>query len=170
VYGKKEAYLKNLYLQTPKTVLRDEVILNYNSVEQLSANPGAVKIAADIRNSKIGFADILNLVPTLKNTAPFNKYPNAVLNVNAQVEGLVNDLLIKDLKVSGLDQLRIAASGRIKNAMNPDQLYYDLRIGLTWFQKGQFLLIFLCHHISASKVLQREPRRLSIPISIFSPL
>lgn len=129
VYGKKEAYLKNLYLQTSKTVLRDEVVLNYNSIEQLSANPGAVKIAADIRNSKIGFADILNLVPTLKNTAPFNKYPNAVLNVNAQVEGLVNDLLIKDLKVSGLDQLRIAASGRIKNAMNPDQLYYDLRIG-----------------------------------------
>lgn len=129
VYGKKEAYLKNLYLQTSKTVLRDEVVLNYNSIEQLSANPGAVKIATDIRNSKIGFADILNLVPTLKNTAPFNKYPNAVLNVNAQVEGLVNDLLIKDLKVSGLDQLRVAASGRIKNAMNPDQLYYDLRIG-----------------------------------------
>lgn len=129
VYGKKEAYLKNLYLQTSKTVLRDEVILNYNSVEQLSGNPGAVKIAADIRNSKIGFADILNLVPTLKNTAPFNKYPNAVLDVNAQVEGLVNDLLIKDMKVSGLDHLRIAASGRIKNAMNPDQLYYDLRIG-----------------------------------------
>jgi hypothetical protein len=24
-YGSKEAYLKNLYLQTPKTVLRDEV-------------------------------------------------------------------------------------------------------------------------------------------------
>ncbi|SHK57147.1 translocation/assembly module TamB domain-containing protein [Epilithonimonas mollis] len=129
VYGKKETYLKNLYLQTSKTVLRDEVILNYNSIEQLFANPGAVKIAADIRNSKIGFADILNLVPTLKNTAPFNKYPNAILNVNAQVEGLVNDLLIKNLKISGLDQLRVAASGRIKNAMNPDQLYYDLRIG-----------------------------------------
>ena len=129
VYAEKEAYLKDLYLQTSKTILRDEVVLNYNSIEQLSANPGAVRISANIENSKIGFADILNLVPGLKNTAPFNKYPNAILSVNANVKGLVNDLMINELKVSGLDQLRVNASGRIRNAMNPDNLYYDLKIG-----------------------------------------
>ncbi|WP_300688851.1 translocation/assembly module TamB [Chryseobacterium sp.] len=128
VYAEKEAYLKSLYLQTPKTLLRDEVILNYNSIDELTSNLGAVKVSANIKDSKIGFSDILNLVPTLKNTVPFNKYPNAVLNVNANVKGSVNDLLIQDLKVSGLDQLRVLASGKIKNAMNPDQLYYDLRI------------------------------------------
>ncbi|NIF04003.1 translocation/assembly module TamB [Chryseobacterium sp. Tr-659] len=129
VYAEKQAYLKDLYLQTPKTLLRDEVILNYNSIDQLSSNLGAVKISANIKDSRIGFSDILNLVPTLRNTVPFNKYPNAILNVNANVKGSVNDLLIQNLKVSGLDQLRVAASGKIKNAMNPDQLYYDLRIG-----------------------------------------
>ncbi len=128
VYAEKEAYLKNLYLQTPKTILRDEVVLNYNSIEQLSSNLGAVKISADIRDSKIGFSDILNLVPTLRNTAPFNKYPNATLNVNAFIRGTVNDLAIQNLKVSGLDQLKVLASGKIKNAMNPDQLYYDLKV------------------------------------------
>ncbi|WP_407483895.1 translocation/assembly module TamB domain-containing protein [Elizabethkingia meningoseptica] len=128
VYGEKEAYLKNLYLQTPKTILRDEVILNYNSTEQLTANPGAVKVLANIRNSKIAFSDILNLVPTLRNTVPFNKYPNAVLDVNAVAQGSVNDLLIREFKLSGLDQLKVAASGRIRNAMNPDQLYYDLNV------------------------------------------
>jgi len=128
VYNQKEAYLKDLYLQTPRTVLRDEVVLNYNSIEQLSSNLGAVQVSANIEDSKIGFSDILNLVPTLRNTAPFNKYPNAIVNVDANVKGSVNDLLINKLKVSGLDQLRVAASGRIKNAMNPDNLYYDLRI------------------------------------------
>ncbi|MFY7846848.1 translocation/assembly module TamB domain-containing protein [Chryseobacterium gambrini] len=128
VYNDKQAYLKDLYLQTPKTILRDEVVLNYNSIEQLSSNLGAVQISANIKDSKIGFSDILNIVPTLRNTTPFNKYPNAVLNVNANVKGSVNDLLINNLKVSGLDQLRVAASGRVKNAMNPDQLYYDLKI------------------------------------------
>jgi hypothetical protein len=129
VYAEKQAYLKDLYLQTPKTLIRDEVILNYDSLDQLTSNPGAVKISANIKDSKIGFADILNIVPTLRNTVPFNKYPNAILNVNANVQGMVNDLLIKDLKVSGLDQLRVAASGRIRNAMKPENLYYDLRIG-----------------------------------------
>lgn len=128
VYNDKQAYLKDLYLQTPKTILRDEVVLNYNSIEQLSSNLGAVQISANIKDSRIGFSDILNIVPTLRNTTPFNKYPNAVLNVNANVKGSVNDLLINNLKVSGLDQLRVAASGRVKNAMNPDQLYYDLKI------------------------------------------
>ena len=129
VYSDKQAYLKDLYLQTPKTILRDEVVLNYNSIDQLSSNLGAVKISASIKNSKIGFSDILNLVPTLRNTAPFNKYPNAILAVNANVRGTVNDLFINELKVSGLDQLRVNASGRIQNAMNPDNLYYDLKIG-----------------------------------------
>lgn len=128
VYNEKEAYLKDLYLETSRTVLRDEVVLNYNSIEQLSSNLGAVKISANIKDSKVGFADILNLAPDLRNTAPFNKYPNAILNVNANVKGNVNDLLINNLKVSGLDQLRVAASGRVKNATNPNNLYYDLKI------------------------------------------
>jgi hypothetical protein len=128
VYNEKEAYLKDLYLETSRTILRDEVVLNYNSIEQLSSNLGAVKISANIKDSKVGFADILTLAPDLRNTAPFNKYPNAVLNVNANVKGNVNDLLINNLKVSGLDQLRVAATGRIKNATNPNNLYYDLKI------------------------------------------
>ncbi|CAM2987668.1 translocation/assembly module TamB [Elizabethkingia anophelis] len=128
-YGSKEAYLKNLYLQTPKTILRDEVVIGYDSVEQLTANPGAIKVSTSIRDSKVGFSDILNLVPTLRNTVPFNKYPNAVLLVNANAKGSVNDLVIQNLKLSGIDQLKVAASGRVKNAMNPDQLYYDLKIG-----------------------------------------
>ena len=128
VYNQTEAYLKDLYLQTPKTVLQDEIVLNYNSIEQLSSNLGAVQVSANIEDSKIGFSDILNLVPTLRTTAPFNKYPNAVVNIDANVKGSVNDLLINNLKVSGLDQLRVAASGRVKNAMNPNNLYYDLRI------------------------------------------
>ena len=128
VYEDQQAYLKDLYLQTSKTVLRDEVILNYNSIEQLSANPGAVKIQANIRNSKVGFADILMLVPSLRNTAPFNKYPNAILNVNTRLKGTVNDLKIQNLELSGLDQLKVNASGTIKNAMDPDHLYYDLNV------------------------------------------
>ncbi len=128
VYAEKQAYLKDLYLQTPKTILRDEAILTYNSIEQLSANPGAVQISANIRNSKIGFSDILLLAPDLRNTAPFNKYPNATLLVNTRLKGSLNDLQISTLQVSGLDQLRVNASGRIKNAMNPKNLAFDLNI------------------------------------------
>ncbi|QDP86672.1 translocation/assembly module TamB [Chryseobacterium sp. SNU WT5] len=128
VFEDQQAYLKDLYLQTSKTILRDEVVLNYNSIEQLSANPGAVKITANIQKSKVGFSDILMLVPTLRNTAPFNKYPNAILNVNTRLKGTVNDLQIQNLELSGIDQLKVHASGNVKNAMDPDHLYYDLNV------------------------------------------
>ncbi|SEW17548.1 Family of unknown function [Kaistella antarctica] len=128
IFEEKQAYLKQLYLQTSKTILRDEVVLNYNSIEQLSANPGAVKIAANIRNSKVGFSDILMLVPTLRNTVPFNKYPNAILKVDTRLKGTVNDLQIQNLELSGIDQFKVNASGNVKNAMNPENLYYDLNV------------------------------------------
>lgn len=128
-YGEKQAYLKDLYLQTPKTLLRDEIVLDYNSMQQLTSNPEAVKISADIRNSRIGFADILTFVPDLRNTTPFNKYPNAILDLNTRLRGTLNDISIQTLQLSGLDNTKINASGRIRNATNPDNLFYDLKIG-----------------------------------------
>lgn len=127
-YGEKQAYLKNLHLQTPRTLLRDQVNLSYQSMNQLTNHPENVIVNATIRQSKIGFADILMLVPTLRNTPPFDKYPNGTLNVDTQISGKVNDLAINHLNVSGLDDLQLSASGRVKNAMNPDKLYYDLAI------------------------------------------
>ncbi|WP_449757795.1 translocation/assembly module TamB domain-containing protein [Empedobacter stercoris] len=128
LYANTQAYLKNLYLKTPKTILRDEVILQYNSIQQLTSNPENVLVNANIKHSKIGFADILNLVPTLRKTTPFDNYPNAILHVNTNVKGKVNDLFINNLQVSGLDDLEVSASGRVKNAMNPTKLFYDLNI------------------------------------------
>lgn len=128
VYEDQQSYLKDLYLQTPKTLLRDEVVLNYNSIKQLSANPGAVKIQANIQNSKVGFSDILMLIPSLRNTAPFSKYPNAILNLNTRLKGSINDLNIQTLQLSGLDRLKINASGTIKNATKPENLFYDLNV------------------------------------------
>lgn len=128
VYAKQQAYLKDLYLQTPKTILRDEVVLKYNSVQQLSENIGAVQLSANIRKSKIGFADILMLAPNLRNTAPFNKYPNAILDLDTKLSGTVNDLLIDHLNFSGLDKTIVNASGRIRNATDPKKLNFDLHI------------------------------------------
>ena len=128
VYEKQQAYLKSLYLQTPRTILRDELVLNYNSIEQLSANPGFVRIAADIENSKIGLADVLIFAPQLRNTVPFSKYPNGIINLNTRLRGTVNDLLISNLQASGLGDLKASLSGSIKNITDPSRLYYDLNI------------------------------------------
>ena len=128
LYAAQEAHLKNLYLKTPRTLLRDEVTLNYNSIDELTKRPENAFIKANIRNSRIGFSDILTLVPTLRNTTPFNTYPNEILEVNTNINGRINDLNIALLQIKGFDDLNINASGKIKNAMDMDRLSYDLNI------------------------------------------
>lgn len=128
LYGAQQAYLKNLWLKTPRTVLRDEIVLTYRSVEQLTGDLGNVSVFADIRNSRIAFSDILTLVPSLRTTPPFNQYPRSFIDLDTEIEGTVNDLLIPNLKVSGLDRLKIDANGRIRNLTDPDNLYYNLNI------------------------------------------
>ena len=128
MYASNQAYLKKLYLQTPKTVIRDEVILRYNSLKQLTEDTGNVVVNANLKKSRIAFADILYLAPDLKNTTPFKEYPNAILAVDSKVYGKVNDLNINRLNVYGIGDLKIAASGKVKNAMNPDRLSFDLNV------------------------------------------
>lgn len=128
LYAAQEAHLKKLYLKTPRTLLRDEVIVNYQSLDELAKRPENAMIRANIKNSRIGFADILTLVPDLRNTTPFKTYPNEILEVNTKINGSINDLKISYLQVKGFDDLHINASGIVKNAMDMDRLNYDLNI------------------------------------------
>lgn len=128
VYNDQQAILKDLHLETPNTLLRDKIELKYRSMEQLTEDIGSVLISANIKNSKIGFSDILLLAPDLRNTTPFDKYPNAVLHIDSKLNGLVDDLDIDHFKLSGLDDMKVNVKGKIKNATDPDKLYYDLSI------------------------------------------
>lgn len=128
LYGEKEAHLNNLYLETSRTILRNGITLTYQSPEQLTAHPRAVKISADIRNSRVGFADVLNFAPGLRGTVPFSTYPNGIVNVDARLKGTMDNILVQTLQLSGLDDLKIAASGTVRNATAPAKLLYDLKI------------------------------------------
>ncbi len=127
-YGPKNAFLKNLYLKTPQTLIKDEIIAKYPSIAALSKTPGELYIDANINGSKLGFKDILLLVPTLSGTAPFNTMPNAVMNINSKVIGKVKDLRIPKLEISGIGNTKIAASGNIKGLPDVEKAYFDLNI------------------------------------------
>lgn len=128
VYNDHQAILDELYLETPTTILRDKIQLDYHSMEQWTEDLGSVKVFANLKNSKVGFSDILLLAPDLRKTSPFSTHPNAILAIDTKLEGRVDDLDIDHFKLSGLDQLKVDLNGKIKNAIDPDRLYYDLNI------------------------------------------
>ncbi|MGO4819144.1 translocation/assembly module TamB domain-containing protein [Flavobacterium sp. W22_SRS_FP1] len=127
-FGKNNAFLKNLYLKTPQTVIKDELLFGYTSIETLSKDYGQLSINASLQQSEIGFKDILLFMPQLSNKKPFTSNPNAILKINSKIYGTLNDLTIPKFEVSGMDRTKIVSSGTIKGLPDINKAYFDLNI------------------------------------------
>lgn len=127
-YGPKGAELKGLYLETPNTLVKDQIIVAYPSLNDVTKNIGSLSVDANLDNSKIGFKDVLLFAPTLAGTAPFKGNPNGTLFINSRVQGKVSDLYINNLEVRGIGNTVIAASGRIKGLPDAKTAYFDMNV------------------------------------------
>lgn len=127
-YNNHGVSLKNLDLKTPQTSLKDEVIVGYPSVKTIQENLGEMSVKANLKNSKIGFKDILLFAPTLENISPFDTNPNAILSVNTILSGKLNNISFPNLEVSGIGSTKINASGKIVGFPDMKKAYFDLNI------------------------------------------
>jgi len=127
-YGSQQTYLRNLYLKTSNTLLRDELVLKYKNLDQLSKDIANVKIRLRLTDSQVAFSDILLLVPDLAKTPPFDKEPNGMLKGSGLVTGSVNDMLISKANFKTLDGTVLSLDGRIKGLPDADKMTVDLTI------------------------------------------
>jgi len=127
-YGPRNSYLKKLYLKTPQTVVRNEVLVGYPSIAQVAKNPKEISIKANISNSKLGFKDVLLLAPQLAKTNPFDSNPNGILILNSVVSGKLNRLEIPNLELSGIGNTKLKASGRILGLPDMDKAQFDIAL------------------------------------------
>lgn len=127
-YGPKNASLDNLYLKTPQTLVQDKVKAQYKSLESLQKDLGNLAIDSNLKQSKIGFKDILLFVPDLQKTNPFKSNPNAILYVDSRVSGKVKDLTISKFEMSGIGTTKVSLSGKITGLPDAQKAYYDLNI------------------------------------------
>lgn len=127
-YGKKNAFLKKLYLKTPQTELKDEIRIGYPSIASLAKNPGELGLIANLKKSKLGIKDILLFAPTLVNVNPFMSNPNAILRINGTVKGKLKNIEFPSIQISGIGTTKVAASGRIIGLPDVNKAYFDLNI------------------------------------------
>lgn len=127
-FGPKNSYLKKLYLKTPQTLLRNQVLLGYPSVAAITKNPGELSVKANLKKSQLGFKDVLLLAPQLANTNPFASNPKGILLINSTVSGKLNRIEIPNLEVSGIGKTKLQASGSIVGLPNVDQARFDIAI------------------------------------------
>ncbi|RKR82298.1 autotransporter translocation and assembly factor TamB [Mucilaginibacter gracilis] len=128
LYGEKQSYLNDLYLQTPYTVLQDQVQIAYKSQADMTKNLGELRVHANLNGSKLGLRDVLILMPTMATMEPFKSSPNAAFKINGKVNGQVNNLDIPTLEITGLSNTHIKASATLKGLPNMNIVYFDVKI------------------------------------------
>lgn len=128
LYGENETHIKNLLLETPQTLLRDQIVLTYDAKDDLTNKLEDVNVNLQLTRSHLSFIDVLKIAPQLKNTVPFSAYPTASLYVDTSVRGNLKQLFIDQLELRGLDNSRVKATGIVRNVMNPDAMSLDLKV------------------------------------------
>ena len=74
LYTSTQAFLKNLFIQTPGTEIHRSLIIHYPSLAIIQKNIGKLQLDVDINNSKVQVKDILLFMPAMR-TQPAFKNP-----------------------------------------------------------------------------------------------
>ncbi|OOV20280.1 translocation/assembly module TamB [Flavobacterium sp. LM4] len=127
-YDSKNASLDNLYIRTPQTLLQNKIKLTYSSLAALKKDLPNLVIDANLKDSKVGFKDILLFAPDLHKTNPFRDNPNAILYLNTQLNGKIKNLNIPLFEMSGIGTTKVSLSGKIIGLPDAQKANYDLNI------------------------------------------
>ncbi|ADB42459.1 translocation/assembly module TamB domain-containing protein [Spirosoma linguale] len=122
--------ITKLYLQTPTSLLRDQLVLRYDSLGQLTDPRFAKRVAVrvNLRQSRLSVEDVLQLAPFLADTPPFAGNRGGVFRANAQATGTLAALNLPRLEFDMLSGTKIRASGRLTNVTDPNRIGVDMAI------------------------------------------
>ncbi len=127
-YTRKGAILKDLYVQTPNTVIQNYIEFHYPSLVALKKQIQSLQLKVNIENSFIGLHDAALFMPYLQKQELFQRYKNSRIRLDAELTGFLNDLKIAKFYAQGLENTEISFNGRLSGLPEPKSLRYNLHI------------------------------------------
>jgi translocation and assembly module TamB len=130
LYDSVEIRLDSLDLVTPHTRLKRSLGMRYKSLASIADDLPNLGLSGDLRETRLGFRDVLYLVPSLADTPPFTTGPNQSILLSGLVSGRLGDLNIRGLDFVGFRNTVVQARrAHIVGLPNVDKrLYVDLDI------------------------------------------
>ena len=123
-YNNQRAQLKDLVLQTNQSLIKNQSLVTYASVDMIAKHPGEIHTDIGFDHSIIAARDILTFIPSLAPQLKGNE--NALIRLNGRINGLLKDLHIPNLEVSGFGNTAIQVSGKIKGLPDAKKSGYDI--------------------------------------------
>ena len=128
LYASSQAYLKDLYLETPDTRIQRNIIIRYPSLAAVAKDINLLQMDADLTGTVISHKDLLLFVPALYSQQMFAGNPNGRLSIDGKILGSVDNLFLNNLSIAGLRNTRLRANGRIQGLPDVNRLNADLQI------------------------------------------
>lgn len=122
------ASLTNLDLKTGNSHLQNDLTMMYPSLDAITEKPSEVGLNLDINDSFVGLKDVLYFMPDMATNPSFKSIANSTIKVEAEAEGQLDNVRIRNLQLAGLKDTYVDVSGVVRNAMDPDNLYLNLDI------------------------------------------
>ncbi|WP_088162367.1 translocation/assembly module TamB domain-containing protein [Sphingobacterium sp. G1-14] len=127
-YSNTGAEIKNLYAETPRTLIRDYVKLSYPSLDIIGKKPELITVNANITKSYIDMRDILFLAPFLDTMQVMKPLLDKKFYIDTRVTGRVDDLHIPNIDFRTLSNTRLIASLHLKGLPDMNKLSVDLNL------------------------------------------
>lgn len=127
LYSGTQAYLHDLLIKTPGTVLKRSVDIKYPSIEALKKDIGKMQLNVDLNNSQVQVKDILTFAPALASQPAFGN-KSATLRMNGRITGSVANMNIQTLQMRALSNTIVDVRGRISGLPDAKKVGGDLVI------------------------------------------
>lgn len=128
LYHPQGIFLQQLHLQTPYSLIKDQLSLKYSSLDAFSTHPGNGYLKLSLQQSILGVGDILMFAPELRSQEFFTKHKQEKIIVSALVEGQVKDLHIAKFQLAAPGNTTLDMQGRLRGLPDPDKLQYTFEI------------------------------------------
>ncbi|HEX2534375.1 MAG TPA: translocation/assembly module TamB domain-containing protein [Chitinophagaceae bacterium] len=120
LYAHNQSYLKNLYIKTPGTEIRRDLVLEYASYDALMNRFEQTVFEVAITDSRVQVKDILAFAPQLRGQPAFAR-PNEVWHLDIRGSGSLDRMHFENIHFDGLGQTELDAEGTLAGLTNPNQ-------------------------------------------------
>jgi len=128
VYTNTGAIVKDFLIETPNSIIRDNIKVSYPSLAAVSENPSNVTIEATLKKTQIDMRDIRYLAPDLEKEETMKPLMDKKFYIDGKVLGKLNDLRIPKVEFKTLNNTHLIASAHIKGLPDMNKMYLDLDI------------------------------------------
>ncbi|MBK7885716.1 MAG: hypothetical protein IPJ81_19475 [Chitinophagaceae bacterium] len=135
-YNNKGVKVRELYIRTPQSVIKNTLELEYDDIKQITAVPQNTLVNVKLDNSIIAINDLYTLMPSVKKSLPRQKFLNSTIHLNTEVRGNLQLLYVPFLQLRGFDGTMINAKAILYNVTDSKRLGYDINVFNTTIPKG----------------------------------